>query len=97
MLSPSGSAEVPCARCGTRLAGLAWGEICRECRNRQAARANRLARRISLPATLLVALYVIFRLPPLPLARVYGIIAVLVTYIVVWKVVYRVALELIHD
>ncbi len=97
MLSPSGSAEVPCARCGARVAGLSWGEACLECRNRRAARASRLARRISLPATLLVALYVILRVPPLPLARIYGVIAVLVTYIVVGKVVYRVALELIQD
>ncbi len=97
MRSPSGSAEVPCARCGARIAGLAWGEICSECRNRRATRASRLARRISLPATLLVAVYVILRVPPLPLARVYGLIAVLVTYIVVRKVVYRVALELIQD
>jgi len=97
MLSSSGSAEVPCARCGTRIAGLPWGEVCTECRNRRASRASRWARRISLPATLLVALYVILRVPPLPLARVYGVIAVLVTYIVVRKVVYRVALDLISD
>lgn len=97
MLSPSGSAEVPCARCGTRVAGLSWGEACSDCRNRRLARAKRLSRRISLPATLLVALYVALRVPPLPLARVYGLIAVLVTYIVVRKVVFRVALELIPD
>lgn len=97
MLSPSGSAEVPCVRCGTRIAGLPWGEVCAECRHQRAARASHLARRISLPATLLVALYVILRVPPLPLARVYGIVAVLVTYIVVRKVVHRVALELIRD
>jgi hypothetical protein len=42
-------------------------------------------------------LYVALRVPPLPLARVYGLIAVLVTYIVVRKVVFRVALELIPD
>ncbi len=97
MLSPSGSAEVPCARCGARVAGLPWGEVCNECRNQRMGRARRLARRISMPATLLVALYVILRVPPLPLARVYGMVAVVVTYIVVRKVVYRVALELIPD
>lgn len=97
MLSPSGSAEVPCAGCGARVPGLVWGDSCLDCRHRRAARASRLARRISLPATLLVALYVAFRVPPLPLARVYGLIAVLVTYIVVRKVVYRVALELAAD
>lgn len=37
----------------------------------------------------------IVRLPPLPLARFYGLLAVLTTYIVVRKVVQRVALELL--
>ena len=75
--------------------GLAWGELCPECRAERNRRANRLARRISLPATLLVGLYVILRLPPLPVARFYGLLAVLTTFIVVRKVVQRVALELL--
>jgi hypothetical protein len=95
MLSPSGWAEVPCARCERRVAGLAWGELCPDCRTERVHRANRLARRISLPATLLVALYVIVRLPPLPVARFYGLLAVVTTFIVVRKVVQRVALELL--
>jgi hypothetical protein len=93
MLSPSGWPEVPCAGCGKRIAGLDWGGLCAECRARRLGRANRLASRISLPATLLVGLYVTYRMPPLPLARVYGVIAVLVTYIVVRQIVQRVALE----
>jgi len=93
MRSPSGWPEVPCARCGTRVAGLGWGELCRDCLTERTRRANRLASRISLPATLLVGLYVIIRMPPIPLARIYGVIAVLVTYIVVRKVVQRVAME----
>lgn len=93
MLSPSGWGEVPCARCGARVEGLGWGELCPACRSERQRRANRLARRISLLATLLVGLYAVFRLPPLPIARVYGVIAVLVTYIVVRKVVQRVAIE----
>lgn len=94
MLSPSGWAEVPCAACGTRVRGLAWGEICPDCRARRDSRATRLARRISLPATLLVGLYVALRVPlSVPLARIYGVLAVLVTYIVVRKVVHRVAME----
>lgn len=87
--------EVPCARCSARVAGLAWGDICPACRGERARRANRLASRISVPATLLVGLYVFLRMPPLPLARLYGVIAILVTYIVVRKVVQRVALELL--
>lgn len=95
MLSPSGLPEVPCARCESRVAGLAWGDLCPACRSERQRRANRLARRISLPATLLVGLYVILRLPPLPIARFYGWLAVLVTYLVVRKVVQRVALEML--
>jgi hypothetical protein len=38
---------------------------------------------------------VAIRMPPYPLARIYGVIAVLVTYIVVRKVVQRVAIELL--
>ena len=98
MLSPSGwPPEVPCARCGARVAGLAWGDRCPDCRAARLRRANRLAGRLSLVATLLVGLYVVLRVPPLPLARVYGAIAVLVTYIVVRKIVQQVALELLAD
>ncbi len=95
MRSPAGSPEVPCARCGTRVAGLAWGDLCPTCRADRTRRASRLAGRISLPATLLVGLYVTLRLPPLPIARFYGLLAVLVTYLVVRKVVQRVALEML--
>jgi hypothetical protein len=75
--------------------GLGWGELCPACRTERTRRANRLARRISLPATLLVGLYVVFRMPNYPLARVYGVIAILVTYIAVRKVVERVAIEML--
>jgi hypothetical protein len=87
--------EVPCPSCGARVRGLAWGERCPDCRAARVARANRAARRISLAATVLVALYVMLRTPALPLARTYGVIAVVVTYIVVRKIVQRVALELL--
>jgi hypothetical protein len=97
MLSPSGWPEVPCARCGKRVTGIQWGDLCPDCRAERLCRANRLAQRISLPATFLVGLYVVLRIPPLPLARVYGAIAVLVTYIVVRKIVQRVAMEVLPD
>ncbi len=89
--------EVPCVSCGARVAGLAWGDRCPACRAARLARANRLARRISLAATLLVGLYVFWRTPPLPLARLYGAIAVLATYIIVRQIVQRLALELLPD
>jgi hypothetical protein len=95
MLSPSGWPEVPCFRCHTRVAGLSWGDLCRNCLAERRERAKRLSLRISLPATLLVALYVMLRMPPDPMARLYGAIAVLATYIILRRIVTRVAMELL--
>ncbi len=88
-----GLPEVPCARCGERIAGLPWGELCPACRAQRLRRASRLANRISLAATVLMGLYVAFRMPPDPTARLYGAIAVLATYIIVRRIASRVALE----
>jgi len=88
-----GLPEVPCARCGERIAGLPWGELCPACRAQRLRRASRLANRISLAAALLMGLYVAFRMPPDPMARLYGAIAVLATYIIVRRIAARVALE----
>ena len=88
-----GLPEVPCARCGERIAGLPWGELCPACRAERQRRASRLANRISLAAALLMGLYVAFRMPPDPMARLYGAIAVLATYIIVRRIAARVALE----
>jgi hypothetical protein len=93
MLSPSGLPEVPCPRCGERVAGLPWGELCPDCRRERRRRANRLASRISIAITLLVGLYVALQTPPVPMARVYGAVAVLTTYIVMWRIVQKVAME----
>jgi len=88
-----GLPEVPCARCGERVPGLPWGEFCPACRAQRQRRASRLANRISLAATLLMGVYVAFRMPPDPMARLYGAIAVLATYIIVRRIAARVALE----
>ena len=88
-----GLPEVPCARCGERVAGLPWGELCPACRAQRQRRASRLANRISLAATALMGLYVAFRMPPDPMARLYGAIAVLATYIIMRRIAARVALE----
>lgn len=89
--------EVPCASCGTRVPGLGWGERCRACQARRLRRANRIASRISLTATLLTGLYAGYRLPPTDAARIYGMIVVVITYIAVRKIAQKVALELIKD
>ncbi|MEO7137694.1 MAG: hypothetical protein ABI037_08245 [Gemmatimonadales bacterium] len=93
MLSPSGLPEVPCAKCGRRLSGLPWGELCPECRAEREGRASRLAGRISLAATVLMAAYVALRVPADPTARLYAGIAVLATYIIVRRIAGRVAME----
>jgi hypothetical protein len=93
MLSPSGLPEVPCAKCGRRLSGLPWGELCPDCRAQRQKRASRLGHRISLAATLLMAVYVALRVPADPTARLYTGIAVLATYIIVRRIATRVAME----
>jgi hypothetical protein len=93
VLSPSGLPDVPCAKCGRRLSGLPWGELCPECRAEREARASRLGRRISLAATVLMAAYVALRVPADPTARLYAAIAALATYIIVRRIVTRVAME----
>ena len=93
MPSLGASPEVPCARCGRRVPGLPWGEYCPECRGQLSRRAARLGTRIALAATLLMGLYVATSMPPEPMARIYGAVAVLATYIIVRRVAARVALE----
>lgn len=93
MRLPSGLPEVPCVRCGNRIRGLGWGELCPDCFAKRKGRAKRLAGRISLAATVLMAAYVAIRIPAAPMARLYGGIAVLATYIIVRRIATRVALE----
>ncbi len=94
MLSRGGLPEVPCVACGRRVIGLAWGDYCPQCRAERGRRASRIANRISLAATVLMGLYVAFRMPHDPMARVYGAVAVLATYIIVRRIVSRVAMEI---
>ncbi len=93
MLSRSGLPEVPCARCERRISGLPWGDLCPDCLAERKRRASRLAGRISLAATALMAAYVALRAPVDPMARLYSAIAVLATYIIVRRIATRVAME----
>ena len=93
MLSRSGLPEVPCAKCGRRIEGLPWGQLCPDCLAERKRRASRLAGRISLAATVLMAAYVALRVPVDPMARLYSAIAVLATYIIVRRIATRVAME----
>ncbi|MDQ3222495.1 MAG: hypothetical protein M3Q75_03340 [Gemmatimonadota bacterium] len=93
MLSLSGLPEVPCTKCGRRIAGLPWGELCPDCRAWRQKRASRLGHRISLAATALMAAYVALRVPADPSARLYAAIAALATYIIIRRIATRVAME----
>ena len=74
---------------------MGWGELCPECLADRKGRARRLAGRISLAATALMAAYVALRVPPDPMARLYGAIAVLATYIIVRRIATQVAMEVL--
>ncbi len=93
MLSPGGLPEVPCAKCERRVRGLGWGELCPDCLAERKRRASRLANRISLAATALMAAYVALRVSAAPIARMYGGIAVVATYIIVRRIATQVAME----
>ncbi len=93
MLSPGGLPEVPCAKCGRRVRGLPWGDLCPECRAARAKRSSKLGNRVALVATALMAAYVAWRLPSDPTSRFYGAVAIVATYIIVRRIAVRVAME----
>ena len=74
---------------------MGWGELCPECLAQRKVRARRLAGRISLAATVFMAAYVALRVPPAPMARLYGAIAVVATYIIVRRIATQVAMEVL--
>ncbi len=88
-----GSPEVPCVKCDRRERGLAWGDFCSQCLKERSGRASRLASRISRPVVLLMGLYLAWKIPVTPGARVYAIIAVVGTYALLWKIVHTIAME----
>lgn len=89
----SGLPEVPCAKCGRRVPGLAWTALCPECRWEREGRARRLSSRIALAATTIMGLYLVLRLPADPTARLYAGIAVVATYLIVRRIATRLAME----
>jgi len=93
MRSLSGLPEVPCAKCGKRVPGLAWTELCPECRWEREARARKLSSRVALAATALMGLYVVLRVPATTSLRLYAAVAVLATYIIVRRIATRLAME----
>jgi len=98
MRSPIGQpAEVPCARCERRVAGLAWGERCRDCLAERRRRASRLARRISLVAALLAAIFLGWGTPGTGQSRTWVAIGVLGTFLLTRMIAMRIAMEFLPD
>ncbi|MGH7590137.1 MAG: hypothetical protein ACREL2_01750 [Gemmatimonadales bacterium] len=95
MPSPVGWPELPCARCGRRTPGIDFGQTCPDCTAAVRAQAGKLARRAALAATVAVALWGIFGISRAPLARSYAAAAVIATYLIVRRVVERIALEML--
>ena len=73
--------------------GLAVGGVCADCWNGLVRRAARIARRVAMATTLPLALYMTLTLPPLPTARLIGVVSVVAWYVLTSLIARRVALE----
>jgi hypothetical protein len=93
-LSPSFGAvrERECPRCH-REVDLPLGELCAACRGEIERRAARVARWVSLGTTLLFGLYAMAVLPIDRTARMVGAAATVAWFVIVRRVVQRVARE----
>jgi hypothetical protein len=84
---------VPCAECLTRVPGIAWGDLCPDCRAQLRRRATPLVRRISLLAALLVVLYAWLDVPLTPKNRIWVAVVAVGTYFLVRKMATQIAME----
>lgn len=82
-----------CAGCGQESEGISVGGYCASCRRRRERRAARLAQRVAILATLPLALYVAWALPPVTQFRIVMLAGVLLWYLAVRRIAKRVALE----
>jgi hypothetical protein len=97
MRLPAGFAEVPCARCGTFVKGIQFGELCPDCRRQRALRASRYARLISLAVTAGIAFYTVSRAPLTRTGRLWLAVGAIVIYFVTRKVAYGVLMRHLPD
>jgi hypothetical protein len=93
MPSPAGWREVPCVECGEFVAGIGFGERCRPCHERRVRRATGLAVRVAVAATIVMAAWVIWRVPHTNLGRWYGGVGIAATYLLVRLITKRIAME----
>jgi hypothetical protein len=95
MPSPTGWREVPCIECGEFVPDIAFGERCPACFARRSRRAARLARLCALGLTLLIAGWTMLDLPTATMTKWYAMLGIPVTYLLIYLIVRRVAMEVL--
>ena len=93
MPSPIGWREVPCVECGAFVPDIGFGERCPDCFARRSRRASGIARRSALGLTVVMAGWTLLHLPVGTMARWYALIGIPVTYLLIYLIVRRVAME----
>lgn len=98
MLSRLASLEppAPCARCGQRVAGVKWGDLCPECLADLRRRASPVARVISLVSVGGVIVYAFSRFTLTTSVRVWVAIIAIATYFLVRRIVTQIAMEILR-
>jgi hypothetical protein len=86
----AGLPDAPCARCGKR-ARIAWGELCPICRGEREDKAVRLSRWVALAVAVVIGTYAALQIPPE--RRWYAVVAVAGIYLIVRRIVTRLAVE----
>ena len=84
--------EHECPRCHKPVQ-LPLGELCGECRRDIERRAGRLGRLIAAVSTILIAIYVVVRMPADPTARLVGAMSIVIWYLLTFLVAKRVLRE----
>ncbi len=95
MPSPAGWREVPCVECGEFVSGIDFVERCPDCLGRRQRRARRIASRLAIVATILMAVWTLWRLPQTDLARWYAGLGIGATYFLVRLIARRIAMEIL--
>ena len=95
MPSPTGWREVPCVECGEFVPDIGFGERCPACLKRRVRRATGLARRSALALTLLLAGWTLLHMPSTTMAKWYAMVGIPVTYLLIYVIVRRVAMEVL--
>ncbi len=93
--SPLGLApeEVPCVQCHRRVPGLSWGDFCVVCLEERRRKAERLAQRYAIGASVLMGAWLIWKTPPAMPQRIFGAASVFLVYIIVRRTVSRLVQE----